>query len=280
MKNWRKKKIDFRPKISIVPYLTGASVEKFIFSQSIPNMKTSKTNAFTLIELLVVISIIAILAGIALPAFTSVQVRGRQTQALSNVKQICLACKLFAMDNNGNFPNYGLDTTTLQPSSAQPVVTTANAAFAQLFPDYLTNETIFCEQGSSFTPTLADNIIDVPIQATPTQTLKKGENTFAYVLGLTDTSNALFPLVADGFADATKWTYTSDKAKPGGVWEGKKAVVGLVDGSAAVQPVNSTSQTVMHNPVTPTASYFSNSAVATTGQAWLSSPANNVVNPL
>src|ERR1700733_8711 len=110
-------------------------------------MKTSKTNAFTLIELLVVISIIAILAGIALPAFTSVQVRGRQTQGLSNVKQICLACKLFAMDNSGNFPTNQLDPTTLQPSSTLGPITTAmgsNAAFAQLFPDYLTNETIFC----------------------------------------------------------------------------------------------------------------------------------------
>jgi prepilin-type N-terminal cleavage/methylation domain-containing protein len=246
-------------------------------------MKTSKTNAFTLIELLVVISIIAILAGIALPAFTSVQVRGRQTQALSNVKQIVLACKLFAMDNSGNFPNNQLDPTTLQPSSTLGPVTQSmgsNGAFAQLFPDYLTNETIFCEQGSAFTPTPADNVIDVPMVATPVKTLVKGENTFAYVLGLTDTSNALFPLVADGFASVSTWAYVTNKAANGGVWEGKKAIVGLVDGSAAVQKVNSTSLTVMGNPVTPTASYFSNGAVSTTGQSWLSAPQNNVLNPL
>jgi len=243
-------------------------------------MKTSKTNAFTLIELLVVISIIAILAGIALPAFTQVQVRGRQTQGLSNVKQICLACKLFAMDNSGNYPNYGLDPTTLLPSSSQPVVTTSNAAFAQLFPEYLTNETIFAEQGSAYTPTPPDNVIDVPIVSPAVQTLKKGENTFSYTLGLTDTSNPLFPLVEDGFAAGGQWVYVTDKTKEGGVWEGKKAVVGLADGSAAVRTVQASSLTVMGNPVTPTASYFSNTAVAGNGQAWLSSPANNIVNPI
>jgi len=248
-------------------------------------MKTSKTNAFTLIELLVVISIIAILAGIALPAFTTVQIKGRQTQALSNVKQIILACRLFASDNNGNYPTNQLDPTTLQPSSTLGPITQAmgsNGAFAQLFPDYLTNETIFCEAGSAFTPTPADNKIDVPQLATPSLTLAKNENTFAYVLGLTDTSNSLLPLVADGFSSATAWTYSNVKTAAGGVWEGKKAVVGLVDGSATVSKVvqsGALAMTVGGNPVAPTASYFSNAASSTTGQQWLGTT-NIVLNPL
>src|SRR5580698_5130586 len=129
-------------------------------------MKTSKTNAFTLIELLVVISIIAILAGIALPAFTTVQIKGRQTAALSNVKQILLACKIFATDNNGNYPSYTLDTN-LQPTSTL-IADNSNSCFAELFPDYLTNETIFCEQGSPFTIKLADNVLDTPAAQTNT----------------------------------------------------------------------------------------------------------------
>jgi len=247
-------------------------------------MKTSKTNAFTLIELLVVISIIAILAGIALPAFTTVQIKGRQTQALSNVKQILLACKLFSSDNNGNYPTYLLDPNTLQPSSTLGPVTSAmgaNGAFAQLFPDYLTNETIFSEQGSAFTLTPPDNVIDVPMLASPQNTLKKGENTFAYVLGLTDTSNSLFPLVADGFANATSWTYVTNKAANGGVWEGKKAVVGLVDGSASLQKVNPTSLTVLGNPVAASSSYFNTTGSSSgTGQSWLTGPTNTWLNPL
>lgn len=47
--------------------------------------------AFTLIELLVVISIIAILASLAIPAITSALVKGQETQALNNEKQIHLA---------------------------------------------------------------------------------------------------------------------------------------------------------------------------------------------
>ena len=91
--------------------------------------------AFTLIELLVAISIIAILAGIALPVFSQVQIKGAQTKALSNAKQIALACKVYATDNNGLFP--AASGTTVGGSS------TSNGNLAMLFPQYLTNETIF-----------------------------------------------------------------------------------------------------------------------------------------
>ena len=68
-------------------------------------MKRKSLAAFTLIELLVVISIIAVLAGIALPVYSTVHERGSQTKDLSNAKQIALACKLYATDNDGKFPD-------------------------------------------------------------------------------------------------------------------------------------------------------------------------------
>src|SRR2546422_1047492 len=170
-------------------------------------MKNYKTNwAFTLIELLVVISIIAILAGIALPVFSSVQVKGAQTKALSNAKQIGLACKLYATDNNGLFPSKTV-------SSGKPTTTDvgdSNTAFAQLFPDYLQSEQIFFQAKSAFTPAPPDDKIDNPSLDAPVDTLKTGENHWAYVLNLSDTSNAAVPLIADGFADASGHTYSTD----------------------------------------------------------------------
>ncbi|MEY2540556.1 MAG: type pilus assembly protein PilA, partial [Verrucomicrobiota bacterium] len=54
-------------------------------------MTTKNTHGFTLIELLIVITIIAVLASIALPAYNGVKERGDQTKDLSNAKQVALA---------------------------------------------------------------------------------------------------------------------------------------------------------------------------------------------
>jgi prepilin-type N-terminal cleavage/methylation domain-containing protein len=198
-------------------------------------MKTNKTNAFTLIELLVVISIIAILAGIALPVFSQVQVKGAQTKALSNAKQIATACKLYAIDNSGLFPSYTLMNG--KPASPATDVMDSNTAFAQLIPDYVPTEDIFWLAKSAFCknfPTGPDNQIDNPPADMPVKTLSAGENEWAYVLELTDTSNAAYPMIADGFADAQAHNYVADQTKIGGVWQGKAAVIVHVDTSAAV----------------------------------------------
>ena len=157
------------------------------------------SKAFTLIELLVVISIIAILASIALPVFSGVQERGQQTKCLSNVKQILIGLRLYAQDNNGSYPTY--KTTNLKPDSTAGVVGTSNEAFAQLFPDYTTNEQIFWEPKSGYGISAPDNHIDNPMKDSRTETLKAKECSFAYVLGLGDTSNPSFPVIADAFTD-------------------------------------------------------------------------------
>jgi prepilin-type N-terminal cleavage/methylation domain-containing protein len=60
--------------------------------------------AFTLIELLVVIAIIAILAAILFPVFTQAKESAKNTQDLSNGKQIGLAIKMYLNDSDDTMP--------------------------------------------------------------------------------------------------------------------------------------------------------------------------------
>lgn len=69
-------------------------------------MKTSFTRqpAFTLIELLVVIAIIAVLSALIVPVLSRAMERSRAVQCLSSLRQIGLAARLYANDNEMQLP--------------------------------------------------------------------------------------------------------------------------------------------------------------------------------
>lgn len=63
-----------------------------------------KTRGFTLIELLVVLGIIGVLFAMLLPALARARAQARGMACVSNLRQLYLACTMYAAEHNGHYP--------------------------------------------------------------------------------------------------------------------------------------------------------------------------------
>lgn len=173
---------------------------------------------FTLVELLVVITIIAILASVSVPVFSTIQRKGKLSKSLQQAKQIAIGLRSYAGDSGGLYP----------------AGETANKALAEVVPD-IESEEIFYVAGCPWHGTGQflqgpDNLWENSKPQTG-MALQAGENHYAYAKGFNDSTSARFPLLASGFTSGQPGTYTDDPTQPGGVWGGKNCVVIYCDGS-------------------------------------------------
>ncbi|MEO8350348.1 MAG: type II secretion system protein [Chthoniobacteraceae bacterium] len=202
-------------------------------------MKIHKTQGFTLIELLVVIAIIAVLASIAIPVYGTAQERALRTKCLAQAKGVFPALKMFAGDHDGSFPTY---TAQDENTGNNAELKDANDAYANLIPGYLSNESPFGNSASKYCKdsTGAAKGPDNDI-STQNKILEKGENTYAYMRGLSETSNSSYPIIADGFAVGSEADpkYSKKEGDYGAQWKGKYAIIVRCDGSATTENVNS-----------------------------------------
>ena len=118
-----------------------------------------KLHAFTLIELLVVISIIAILAGLAMPVLSGVMERGRATDDSNNLRSIGTGIVIYLSENDnvmfslagtasGGWPetlhaNYLKDWKTFRSPFDKPTATRPKTDVAPLPVSYGLSEKVF-----------------------------------------------------------------------------------------------------------------------------------------
>lgn len=196
-------------------------------------MKRALQRGFTLIELLVVITIIAILASLAVPTFGVIQDMANQTSSSNNCRQIIMAMKIFAQEQNSIYP----DSYNNPQTGGQAV--TANDAFRVLIQEeVIQDERIFGAKASMYQP-------DGNIGTSPSfdQALQAGENHWAMTQGQTTSSNGIMPLVFENpLAPSWPPNWNCDAAgqlKPGRTWRGGKVIIGRNDNSVNVEQLAS-----------------------------------------
>ena len=180
-------------------------------------MGRTRTRGFTLIELLVVIAIIAILAAILFPVFARAREKARQSQCLSNVKQLTLGMLMYVQDYDERFPILTV-----------PVGAGAQTVFQTVQP-YLKNEQIgrcpservsfTCPNGTRVAGWNLDFSLWRAVGLTNCYDVSYGVNERLISVGTSYASTALAtvqfpastPLVFDGYSS----TASHDYSRPG-----------------------------------------------------------------
>ena len=117
-------------------------------------MKTPAPPSFTLVELLVVVSILGLLAGLAIPAVQGGLTAARKAESVSQLKQLGTLAVAYTAENSGNFPEEGGEglqgfSQLRQATNAWYNVLPPMAGFLAA-SNYRANPSSFYEKGSLF----------------------------------------------------------------------------------------------------------------------------------
>jgi prepilin-type processing-associated H-X9-DG protein/prepilin-type N-terminal cleavage/methylation domain-containing protein len=95
--------------------------------------KTTFSIAFTLVELLVVISIIGLLAGLAVPAINGGLKSAKAGACLSNLHQIGVATLAYTADNSFKLPDAGSGTSDMWATKLATFISTGTKSKKSIF---------------------------------------------------------------------------------------------------------------------------------------------------
>ena len=212
---------------------------------------------FTLIELLVVIAIIAILAAILFPVFARAREKARQTQCLSNVKQLNLGILMYCQDYDEQFPVLVVPSATRIDTifqTVQPYI--KNQQLGRCPSD---RASFRCPNGTSIGGAFMDfslwragggpltaHINDVSYGLNEALITIPGVSYFGAGLGTVQFASST-PLCFDGYSSTASHTYNAPGPlpfpPPGGGWyaawrHNGGCNIGYVDGHAKVATSN------------------------------------------
>lgn len=178
-----------------------------------------RTRGFTLIELLVVITIIGLLAGLAVPAIGRALDNAKQTADVANARQLGIILFSIANDENGVYPVGARDDTTGVRTNAS----TSTDLFKSMLKDKeLPDAKILSTNGKT------------PYKGSTSDPTALAANNVGwdYYRGVTTTDESSLPLVLSTGAYAAPSNFSDTTIATTGIWKDKGVVVYTIGNSA------------------------------------------------